>query len=102
MRSEPLFKSLIHFSVWGDLIYLKGFKKDSSCGEADYSDAIAAQVRRLAMGGGAKQLALARQITVLNGISGQLCNIASLAISAVTLRHGDMVTYCRRYQILCA
>ena len=50
MRSEPLFKSLIDFSVWGELIYLKGFKKDSSCGEADYSDAIAAQVRRLAMG----------------------------------------------------
>ncbi|RVW70636.1 hypothetical protein CK203_056496 [Vitis vinifera] len=73
MGSEPLFKSLIDFSIWGKLIYLKGFKKDSSCGEADYSDVIAAQ----------------------------LCNIASLAISAVTLRHGDMVTYCRRGANFC-
>ncbi|XP_034689199.1 uncharacterized protein LOC117917072 isoform X2 [Vitis riparia] len=72
--------------ILGELQSLvKGLEKkgDSSNGEADYSDAIAAQVRRLAME--VKQLASARQITVLNGNSGQIGNITSLAIPAATL-----------------
>uniref|UniRef100_A0A2P2LD72 Uncharacterized protein MANES_01G189500 n=1 Tax=Rhizophora mucronata TaxID=61149 RepID=A0A2P2LD72_RHIMU len=45
-------------------------------GDSDYSDAIAQQVRRLAME--VRQLASSRQITVLNGTSGQMGILLSL------------------------
>lgn len=64
---------------------IKGLEKpgDSSNGDADYSDAVAAQVRRLAME--VRQLASARQITVLNGNSGQIVNLSSLVVPAAAL-----------------
>uniref|UniRef100_A0A2P2LD35 Uncharacterized protein LOC105123623 isoform X2 n=1 Tax=Rhizophora mucronata TaxID=61149 RepID=A0A2P2LD35_RHIMU len=52
-------------------------------GDSDYSDAIAQQVRRLAME--VRQLASSRQITVLNGTSGQMGNYSGLIIPAATL-----------------
>ncbi|KAG8374587.1 hypothetical protein BUALT_Bualt10G0010900 [Buddleja alternifolia] len=57
-------------------------KSGESDGDSDYSDAIAAQVRRLAME--VRQLASSRQITVLNGSSGQ-SNLISLAVPAAAL-----------------
>ncbi|CAN6442313.1 unnamed protein product [Victoria cruziana] len=72
--------------VVGDLqTLLKGFDKSdgSSNGESDYSEAIASQVRRLAME--VRQLASARQITVVNGDSGQMGNVASFLVPAAAL-----------------
>ncbi|GFZ00127.1 GRIP/coiled-coil protein, putative [Actinidia rufa] len=64
---------------------LKGLEKngESSQADGDHSDAIASQVRRLAME--VRQLASARQITVLNGSSGQLGNITNLIVPATAL-----------------
>ncbi|KAL5759598.1 hypothetical protein ACOSP7_018118 [Xanthoceras sorbifolium] len=62
---------------------LKGLEKSGEQdGESDLSDAVAAQVRRLAME--VRQLASSRQITVLNGHSGG-ANATSLIIPAATL-----------------
>lgn len=47
---------------------MKGMERSGEEGDSDVSDAIAAQVRRLAME--VRQLASARQITVMNGVSG--------------------------------
>ncbi|KAF8390253.1 hypothetical protein HHK36_024778 [Tetracentron sinense] len=72
--------------ILGDLqLLVKGLDKsgDSSNNDSDHSDAIAAQVRRLAMD--VRQLASARQITVLNGNSSQIGNITSLAILAAAM-----------------
>ncbi|KAJ6721587.1 hypothetical protein OIU85_024657 [Salix viminalis] len=64
---------------------VKGMGKpgEQSDGDSDYSDAIAQQVRRLAME--VRQLASARQITVLNGNSGQMGNLSGLIVPAATL-----------------
>ncbi|XP_035540765.1 uncharacterized protein LOC108985017 isoform X2 [Juglans regia] len=64
---------------------VKGMEKsgDHSDGDAEYSDAIATQVRRLAME--VRQLASARQVTILNGNSGQIGNLTSLIVPAATL-----------------
>ncbi|KAF8399422.1 hypothetical protein HHK36_015287 [Tetracentron sinense] len=65
---------------------VKGFEKSrdpSNTDNSDYSDAVAAQVRRLAME--VRQLASGRQITVLNGNSSQIGNITSLAMPAAAL-----------------
>ncbi|KAH7570150.1 hypothetical protein JRO89_XS05G0058700 [Xanthoceras sorbifolium] len=63
---------------------LKGLEKSGEQdGESDLSDAVAAQVRRLAME--VRQLASSRQITVLNGHSGGGANATSLIIPAATL-----------------
>lgn len=64
---------------------MKGLEKsgEQSEGDSDYSDAIAAQVRRLAME--VRQLSSSRQITILNGNSGNIGNISSLIIPAATL-----------------
>ncbi|KAL3619478.1 hypothetical protein CASFOL_037048 [Castilleja foliolosa] len=70
--------------VIGELQNLvKGMEKSGETdGDSDLSDAIAAQVRRLAME--VRQLSSARQITVLNGNSGQ-SNLTSLAVPAAAL-----------------
>ncbi|KAK6140972.1 hypothetical protein DH2020_002023 [Rehmannia glutinosa] len=70
--------------VLGELQNLvKGMeKRGESDGDSDYSDAIATQVRRLAME--VRQLASSRQITVLNGNSGQ-SNLTSLVMPAAAL-----------------
>ncbi|KAI3469173.1 hypothetical protein Pfo_025836 [Paulownia fortunei] len=70
--------------VLGELQNLvKGMeKKGESEGDSDYSDAISTQVRRLAME--VRQLASSRQITVLNGNSGQ-SNLTSLVMPAAAL-----------------
>ncbi|KAL1566825.1 hypothetical protein AAHA92_02384 [Salvia divinorum] len=57
-------------------------KSGESEGESDYSDAIATQVRRLAME--VRQLASSRQITVLNGSSTQ-SNLTSLIVPAAAV-----------------
>ncbi|CAK7326980.1 unnamed protein product [Dovyalis caffra] len=49
-------------------------------GDSDHSDAIAQQVRRLAME--VRQLASARQITVFNGNSGKMGNVTGLIVPA--------------------
>ncbi|KVH90217.1 uncharacterized protein LOC112521313 [Cynara cardunculus var. scolymus] len=69
--------------VLGELQGLvKGYEgKQGDGAEGDYSDAIAGQVRRLAME--VRQLASARQITVLNGGSGG--NVTSLLVPAAAL-----------------
>ncbi|KAI3792300.1 hypothetical protein L2E82_06175 [Cichorium intybus] len=69
--------------VLGELQGLvKGYEgKQGDGAEGDYSDAIASQVRRLAME--VRQLASSRQITVLNGGSGG--NITSLVVPAAAL-----------------
>eukprot|EP00262_Sarcandra_glabra_P006173 TRINITY_DN182_c0_g2_i1.p1 TRINITY_DN182_c0_g2~~TRINITY_DN182_c0_g2_i1.p1 ORF type:complete len:308 (+),score=52.05 TRINITY_DN182_c0_g2_i1:184-1107(+) len=61
---------------------LKGMDNsgDQSNANSDYSDALAAQVRRLAME--VRQLASARPITVLNGNSSQMGHISSLVVPA--------------------
>uniref|UniRef100_A0A166IY80 DUF1664 domain-containing protein n=1 Tax=Daucus carota subsp. sativus TaxID=79200 RepID=A0A166IY80_DAUCS len=56
-------------------------EKNGENGESDISDAIATQVKRLAME--VKQLASARQITVLNGSSGG--NVTALIVPAALL-----------------
>ncbi|KAL6557057.1 hypothetical protein OROHE_006933 [Orobanche hederae] len=62
---------------------VKGMEnKGESVGDSDHSDAIVAQVRRLAME--VRKIADARQITVLNGNSGQ-SNLASLLMPAAAL-----------------
>ncbi|GER49567.1 hypothetical protein STAS_26819 [Striga asiatica] len=70
--------------VLGELQSLvKGMEKSGETdGESGYSDAIAAQVRRLAME--VRQLASSREITVLNGNSGQ-SNLTSLIVPAASL-----------------
>ncbi|KAG6399189.1 hypothetical protein SASPL_140665 [Salvia splendens] len=70
--------------VLGELQNLvKGMEKSGeSEGDSDYSDAIATQVRRLAME--VRQLASSRQITVLNGNSTQ-SNLASLIVPAAAV-----------------
>ncbi|KAI3433070.1 DUF1664 domain-containing protein [Psidium guajava] len=64
---------------------VKGLEKSGSQsdGDTDYSEAVAAQVRRLAME--VRQLASARQITVLNGNSSQMGNLTSMVVPAATL-----------------
>ncbi|KAJ6981808.1 hypothetical protein D5086_019729 [Populus alba] len=64
---------------------VKGMEKsgEKSDGDSDYSEAIAQQVRRLAME--VRQLASARQITVLSGNSGQMGNLTGLIVPAATL-----------------
>ncbi|KAF3431416.1 hypothetical protein FNV43_RR26147 [Rhamnella rubrinervis] len=63
---------------------VKGLEKkaDQAEGDAEYSDAIAAQVRRLAAE--VRQLASARSITVMNGNEGY-GNLSSLIVPAATL-----------------
>ncbi|XP_051114576.1 uncharacterized protein LOC127240132 [Andrographis paniculata] len=70
--------------VLGELQNLvKGMEKSGEGdGDSDYSDAIAAQVRRLAME--VRQLASSRQVTVLNGGSGQ-SNLTGLIMPAAAL-----------------
>ncbi|XP_057773742.1 uncharacterized protein LOC130993038 [Salvia miltiorrhiza] len=70
--------------VLGELQNLvRGMEKSGeSEGDSDYSDAVATQVRRLAME--VRQLASSRQITVLNGSSTQ-SNLASLIIPAAAV-----------------
>eukprot|EP00262_Sarcandra_glabra_P006172 TRINITY_DN182_c0_g1_i1.p1 TRINITY_DN182_c0_g1~~TRINITY_DN182_c0_g1_i1.p1 ORF type:complete len:309 (+),score=45.34 TRINITY_DN182_c0_g1_i1:131-1057(+) len=64
---------------------LKGLDKsgDPTNTDSDYSDAIATQVRRLAME--VRQLASARSITVVNGTSSQMGGLASLAMPAAAM-----------------
>ncbi|KAL6953959.1 hypothetical protein U1Q18_029258 [Sarracenia purpurea var. burkii] len=85
--STILFKNGKLSDVLGELQSLvKGMEKkkgESSETDTDYSDAIASQVRRLAME--VRQLASARQITVLNGNCGQMGNITSLVVPAAAL-----------------
>ncbi|TYK12689.1 DUF1664 domain-containing protein [Cucumis melo var. makuwa] len=72
--------------VLGELQSLvKGMEKsgEQSEGDSDYADAIAAQVRRLAME--VRQLSSSRQITILNGNSGNIGNLSSLIVPAATL-----------------
>ncbi|KAH6774051.1 GRIP/coiled-coil protein [Perilla frutescens var. hirtella] len=57
-------------------------KSGESEGDSDYSDAVATQVRRLAME--VRQLASSRQITVLNGNSSQ-SNLTSLVVPAAAV-----------------
>lgn len=61
---------------------VKGYEHGDSS-DGDHSDAIATQLRRLAMD--VRQLASARQITVLNGSSGQIGNVSSLILPAAAL-----------------
>ncbi|KAK1438323.1 hypothetical protein QVD17_04130 [Tagetes erecta] len=69
--------------VLGELQALvKGYEHNQGDGgEADHADAIAAQVRRLAME--VRQLASSRQITVLNGATGG--NVTSYVVPAAAL-----------------
>ncbi|CAK9138261.1 unnamed protein product [Ilex paraguariensis] len=79
-----LFKNGKLSDILGELQNLvKGNEKqgDESNGDSDYADAIAQQVRRLAME--VKQLASTRQITVLNGNSAG--NLTSLVVPAAAL-----------------
>ncbi|KAJ4979556.1 hypothetical protein NE237_010336 [Protea cynaroides] len=64
---------------------VKGLEKsgDPSNADSEHSDAIASQVRRLAME--VRQLASSRQITVLNGNSGQIGNITSFVVPAAAI-----------------
>ncbi|CAL5415648.1 unnamed protein product [Camellia sinensis] len=64
---------------------VKGMEKNGESleSDSDMSDAIASQVRRLAME--VRQLASARQITVLNGNSGQIGNMTSLIVPAAAV-----------------
>ncbi|CAK9173432.1 unnamed protein product [Ilex paraguariensis] len=78
--------------ILGELQKLvKGYEPqgDESKGDSDYSDAIAQQVRRLAME--VKQLASARQITVLNGnSSGNMTSLIVPAAAVGALGYGYM------------
>ncbi|KAI4383904.1 hypothetical protein MLD38_009693 [Melastoma candidum] len=72
--------------VLGELQALvKGFEPSGNQSDpnSEYSDAIAAQVRRLAME--VRQLASSRQITVLNGNSTQLGNVTSMIVPAAAV-----------------
>ncbi|XP_043813000.1 uncharacterized protein LOC110615344 isoform X1 [Manihot esculenta] len=64
---------------------VKGLEKSGEPADSDshYSDAIAQQVKRLAME--VRQLASSRQITVLNGGSGQTGNLTGLIVPAAAL-----------------
>ncbi|KAI4385592.1 hypothetical protein MLD38_003599 [Melastoma candidum] len=64
---------------------VKGFEPSGNKSDpnSEYSDAIAAQVRRLVME--VRQLASSRQITVLNGNSTQMGNVTSMVVPAVAL-----------------
>eukprot|EP00257_Ricinus_communis_P016986 XP_015575314.1 uncharacterized protein LOC8287008 isoform X1 [Ricinus communis] len=64
---------------------VKGLERsgENSDGDSDYTDAIAQQVKRLAME--VRQLASARQITVLNGNSGQMGNLTGLIVPAAAV-----------------
>ncbi|KAK4792252.1 hypothetical protein SAY86_022687 [Trapa natans] len=64
---------------------VKGLEKTGlqSDGESDYSEAIAAQVRRLTME--VRKLASSQGVTVLNGSSGQICNLTNMIVPAATL-----------------
>lgn len=66
-------------------LVVKGLEKsgDPSNNNSDYSDALAAQVRRLAME--VRQLASSRPITVVNGNSSEFGNITSLVMPAAAL-----------------
>ncbi|KAG6407580.1 hypothetical protein SASPL_130572 [Salvia splendens] len=70
--------------ILGELQNLvKGMEKSGELeGDSDHSDAIATQVRRLAME--VRQLASSRQITVLNGSTTQ-SNLASLVVPAAAV-----------------
>ncbi|KAF2299585.1 hypothetical protein GH714_038268 [Hevea brasiliensis] len=81
-----LFKNGKLSDLIGELQSLvKGLEKsgESADGDSHYSDAIAQQVKRLAME--VRQLASARQITVLNGSSGQMGNLTGLIVPATAL-----------------
>ncbi|KAL1195753.1 hypothetical protein V5N11_000223 [Cardamine amara subsp. amara] len=70
--------------ILGELQALvRGMEKtgEGSEGDSDVSDAMVAQVRRLAME--VRQLASSRQITVMNGVSG--ANLQALAVPAAAL-----------------
>lgn len=80
-----LFKNGKLSDVLGELQSLvKGLEKkgESSEGDSEYADAVAVQVRRLAME--VRQLASSRQITVLNGGSG-IGNATSLIVPAAAV-----------------
>ncbi|XP_050239009.1 uncharacterized protein LOC126688381 [Mercurialis annua] len=80
-----MFKNGKLSDIIGELQSLvKGWEKsgEHSDGDSDYSDAIAHQVKRLAME--VRQLATQRQITVLNGGSGQ-SNITNLIVPAAAV-----------------
>ncbi|OWM75975.1 hypothetical protein CDL15_Pgr009620 [Punica granatum] len=66
-------------------LFVKGLEKsgNQSDGDNDYSEAIAAQVRRLAME--VRQLASSQRVTVLNGNSGQMGNLTNMVVPAATL-----------------
>ncbi|XP_012091934.1 uncharacterized protein LOC105649769 isoform X2 [Jatropha curcas] len=66
-------------------LMVKGWEKSKEHldGDSDYSDAIAQQVKRLSME--VRQLASARQITVLNGNSGQMGNVTGLIVPAAAV-----------------
>ncbi|KAF2302410.1 hypothetical protein GH714_036214 [Hevea brasiliensis] len=88
-----LFKNGKLSDLIGELQSLvKGLEKsgERADGDSDYSDALAQQVKRLAMD--VRQLGSARQITVLNGSSGQIGNLTSLIVPATALGHWVMVT----------
>ncbi|XP_031386344.1 uncharacterized protein LOC116199902 [Punica granatum] len=81
-----LFKNGKLSDIFGELQALvKGLEKSGkdSEGETDHAEAIAAQVRRLAME--VRQLASSRQITVLNGNSGQMGNLTSMVVPAAAV-----------------
>ncbi|XP_058085039.1 uncharacterized protein LOC131232662 [Magnolia sinica] len=70
--------------ILGDLqALLKNKSGDEANSDSDYSDALAAQVRRLAME--VRQLATARPVTILNGDSSSMGSITSLAMPAAAL-----------------
>jgi hypothetical protein len=70
--------------ILGELQSLvKGYEGKGESSDVDVSDAIASQVRRLAME--VRQLASARQITVLNGNGGQIGTLSSLIVPAATV-----------------
>ncbi|CAL5418250.1 unnamed protein product [Camellia sinensis] len=68
-----------------EISLVKGMEKNEESSEfdSDVSNAITSQVRRLAME--VRQLASARQITVLNGNSGQIGNMTSLIVPAAVV-----------------
>ncbi|KAL5987725.1 hypothetical protein ACLOJK_035477 [Asimina triloba] len=62
---------------------LKDKPRDDGGTDSDYSDVLAAQVRRLAME--VRQLASSRSVTILNGDSSAMGSVASLAVPAAAL-----------------
>nr|GEX29030.1 kinesin-like protein [Tanacetum cinerariifolium] len=67
---------------------VKGYEGKRGDGENDHSDAIAAQVRRLAME--VRQMASSRQITVLNGGSGTATSLVVPAAALGAVGYGYM------------